>query len=77
MQPLQNSLWQKVGYFIAHNTNLWLTLVLLAAAFAAWRLTVAFAPSPDKKREFLFSRRVMFLHTGLAGFLWLANWLLS
>jgi hypothetical protein len=77
MQPILNSLWPKVAYFIAHNTNLWLTIVLLAAAFTAWRLAVAFAPSPDKQREFLFSRRVMFLHAGLAGFLWFANWLLS
>lgn len=70
-------LWQRAAYLLAHKTTIWLTLVLLAASFTAWRLSVSFAASPNKQREFLLCRRTMFLHTGLAGFFWLANWLLS
>jgi hypothetical protein len=77
MQIDYQFLWQRASYLLAHKTTIWLTVVLLVASFTAWRLSVAFASSPDKQREFLFARRVMFLHSGLAGFFWLTNWLLS
>lgn len=72
-----DSIWQKAAFLIAHQTTIWLTLVLLTSAYAAWQLSLLFAPKPDKSRETVFSRRIMFMHAGLAVLLWLANWLLS
>lgn len=75
--PSLSSIWQKVAFLLAHKATFWLTLVLLSCSFAAWRLSLAFNPSPDKQKEQQFSRRVMLLHAGLAGFFWLTNWLIS
>lgn len=70
-------IWQKTANLLAHKTTIWLTLTLLIASLAAWKLSVDFAPKPNKQREFLLSRRAMYLHSGLAIFFWVANWLLS
>lgn len=71
------SLIQKAAYLLAHKTTIWLSLVLLACSLSAWRLSQQLRPMPNQAREFRLARQVIFLHTGLTGFFWLANWLLN